>query len=316
MSKNPKPANWPTLDYNSLKDTLLTVQLWTQIVGKIRLVNTPWINHAWHVTLYVSSRGLTTGPIPYEKGNFQIDFDFIGHQLIISASDGGLKKLKLEPKTVASFYHELFGLLKEMGIEVEIYAKPNELAEAIPFAEDEIHKAYDSATMHNYWQALVRIEAVFTRFRAGFTGKCSPVHLFWGAFDLAVTRFSGRPAPLHQGSMPNMPSRVMREAYSHEVSSAGFWGGGESYPFPAFYSYCYPSQTDYGKQPVEPKQAFYSEEMGEYFLNYEYVQKADNPEETLLSFLRTTYKAAAKTGNWDQQLTCNLTSFEPDDKNV
>lgn len=310
MIKDKIPARWPELNYEDLKDTLLTVQLWTQIVGKIRLVNTPWINHAWHVTLYVSSRGLTTGSIPFEGGSFQIEFDFIDHRLVVAASNGDKKELALEPKTVASFYRELFSLLADMDIAVEIYAKPNELAEAIPFAEDEVHKAYNAVQMHNYWQALIRIDAVFTRFRAGFTGKCSPVHLFWGAFDLAVTRFSGRTAPPHQGSMPNMPARVMREAYSHEVSSAGFWGGGESYPYPAFYSYCYPTPADFGKQPVSPAEAFYSEEMGEFFLNYDIVQKAKNPEETLLRFLRTTYNAAAGTGNWDKQLICNLTSFE------
>jgi hypothetical protein len=310
MSKEKRTGSWPELIYNNFKDTLQTVQLWTQIVGKIRMVNTPWTNHGWHVTLYISSRGLSTGMVPYGSGSFQIDFDFIDHQLVVSASDGGLKRLRLQPATVASFYRDLFNLLNEMNISTDIYARPNELELAIPFAEDDVHKTYDARQMHTYWQALVRIDSVFTRFRAEFTGKCSPVHLFWGAFDLAVTRFSGRTAPLYHGKVPNMPERIMQEAYSHEVSSAGFWPGSDVYPFPAFYSYCYPPQPDYGAQSVEPEQAFYNAEMGEFLLNYEAVQQAEDPEATLLEFLRSTYQAAARTGNWDHKLTCNLTSFE------
>jgi hypothetical protein len=309
MSKEKRGGNWPILIYNNLKDTLQSVQLWTQIVGKIRMVNTPWINHGWHVTLYISSRGLSTGSIPYGNHSFQIDLDFIDHQLVVSASDGGLKRLPLQQRTVASFYSDLFSVLSEMNISTEIYAKPNELEMAIPFADDDVHKTYDAHQMHTYWQALVRIDSVFTRFRAEFTGKCSPVHLFWGGFDLAVSRFSGRTAPLYQGKAPNMPKRVMQEAYSHEVSSAGFWPGNNVYPFPAFYSYCYPSQPDYSIQPIEPEQAFYNAEMGEFLLNYEVVQQAQDPEGTLLKFLRSTYQAAARTGNWDHGLDCNLTSF-------
>jgi hypothetical protein len=304
------PSTWPKLAFEDLKDTLETAQLWTQIVGKIRLVKTPWINHSWHVTLYISARGLTTGSIPYAGGSFQIDFDFIGHELIIAASNGDIQKLKLEQRSVASFYIELFEKLAIMGINVAIYAKPNELDPAIPFAQDEVHKSYDAMQMNLYWQALVKINAIFIKFRAGFTGKCSPVHLFWGAFDLAVTRFSGREAPLHPGGTPNMPDRVMQEAYSHEVSSAGFWGGGEAFPHPAFYSYCYPTPADFGQQIVEPNEAFYSNEMGEFFLLYEDVQRADDPEGALLKFLRSTYAAAAQTGNWDGSLRCDLTSFE------
>jgi hypothetical protein len=310
MIKEKLGGNWPELIYSNLKDTLQTVQLWTQIVGKIRMVNTPWINHGWHVTLYMSSRGLSTGSIPYGNNSFQIDLDFIDHQLVISASDGELKRLRLQQRTVASFYNDLFSLLSEMNISTEIYARPNELEMAIPFADDDVHKTYDAHQMHTYWQALVRVDSVFTRFRAEFTGKCSPVHLFWGGFDLAVTRFSGRTAPLYQGKVPNMSERVMQEAYSHEVSSAGFWPGSDVYPFPTFYSYCYPSQPDYSTQPIEPGQAFYNVEMGEFLLNYEVVQQAEDPESTLLKFLRSTYEAAAKTGNWDRELDCNLTSFE------
>lgn len=308
--KNITPHSWPELAFEDLKETLETVQLWAQIVGKVRLVKTPWINHSWHVTLYVSSRGLTTGPIPYEYGNFQIDFDFISHQLVITTSNGGYAHFALPGLSVAGFYHELFNKLLLTGVKAEIYAKPNEIEPPIPFLEDEMHRIYDTMQMHKYWQALVNINSVFTRFRAQFTGKCSPVHLFWGAFDLAVTRFSGRPAPLHQGGMPNIPLRVMQEAYSHEVSSAGFWGGSVQFPHPAFYSYCYPTPPDFGIQTIDPPEAFYSNEMGEYFLLYENVQRSDNPEGMLMQFLQSTYNAAAVTGEWDGALSCDLTRFE------
>ena len=278
--------------------------------GKIRLVKTPWINHSWHVTLYISSRGLTTGAIPFGGGNFQVDFDFINHKLDITASNGDHKQFPFAGLSVADFYNELFEKLKLMGIGADIYAKPNELDPAIPFARDETHKMYDAALMHHYWQALVNINSVFTKFRAEFTGKCSPVHLFWGAFDLAVTRFSGRPAPLHQGGALNMPLRVMQEAYSHEVSSAGFWGGSVQFPHPAFYSYCYPTPAEFGTQTIDPPEAFYSNEMGEYLLLYESVQRSDDPEGMLMEFLRSTYNAAAITGKWDGGLVCDLTRFE------
>ena len=309
-SKTITPNKWPQLVYEELKDTLKTVQLWAQIIGKIRLVRTPWINHSWHVTLYVSARGLTTGSIPFEEGSFQIDFDFINHKLLLVASNGGHAEFSLSSLCVADFYHELFEKLEQMGIEVEIYARPNELEHAIPFAEDTIHKTYDPVQMNRYWQALVNIDSVFTKFRAEFIGKCSPVHLFWGAFDLAVSRFSGREAPLHPGGAPNMPLNVMQEAYSHEVSSAGFWGGSDSYPHPAFYSYCYPTPDDFGKQVVEPAEAFFQKELGEFLLTYSDVQASQHPEITLLQFLRSTYKAAAKTGNWDTSLVCDLTRYE------
>jgi len=310
MTYQTTPQQWPELAFEDLKDTLETVQLWAQIIGKIRLVQTPWINHSWHVTLYVSARGLTTGSIPYEGGNFQLDMDFIHHELIITSSGGQLISIALHERTVASFYNELFEKLAAMDINVTIYAKPNEIDPAIPFAEDEVHKNYDPIQINLYWQALVKINSVFTRFRAEYTGKCSPVHLFWGAFDLAVTRFSGREAPIHPGGAPNMPNRVMQEAYSHEVSSAGFWGGSPAFPHPAFYSYCYPTPADFGKLLVEPPEAFYSNEMGEFFLLYENVQRSDDPEGMLLQFLRSTYNAAAKTGNWDAKLCCDLTGFE------
>lgn len=301
---------WPKLIFEAYKDTIATVHLWTQIIGKIRLKKMPWLNHSWHVTLYVSARGLTTGSIPYVEGIFQIDMDFIDHQVIIFCSNGKRESIKLYPRSVASFYEELFSKLGSMGIQVTIHETPNEIDPAIPFQQDAIHQSYDAMQMHLIWQALVRIEVVFTRFRSEFIGKASPVHLFWGSFDLAVTRFSGREAPKYQGTVPNIPKEVMEEAYSHEVSSCGFWPGNEKNPSPIFYSYCYPTPPDFGKQTVEPAQASYSNEIGEFILSYEVVQQAENPTETLLQFLRSTYKAAAETGAWSSSLECDLTYLE------
>lgn len=292
---------WPDLQFAQMEATVETVQLWTQIVGKIRLRKMPWINHSWHVTLYISSRGITTGSIPYDNGLFQIDFDFIQHQLLVTTSAGTQATMPLRPRTVASFYNELMEKLAQLDIAVTIHAKPNELEQIIPFAEDEVHQTYDAAQMHTLWKAWTHIYVVFTHFRARFSGKCSPVHLFWGAFDLAVTRFSGRKAPAHPGGAPNMPLRVMQEAYSHEVSSCGFWPGSKAFPYPAFYAYCYPTPAAFGTQPVRPAAAFFSAEMGEFFLKYEDVANADNPEDCLMQFLQSTYEAAAETGNWDRQ---------------
>jgi hypothetical protein len=306
MNKN--TSNWPELKFDRLKDTIATVQLWSQIVGKIRLSRMPWTNHSWHVALYVSAKGLTTGSIPYQDGIFQIDFDFIYHKLIITSSWNENVSMDLRPRSVADFYKELLQKLRLIGIKVSIYAVPNEIEPAIPFAKDETHFAYNKDQMHSFWQALVKIHTVFTEFRAGFIGKCSPVHLFWGSFDLAVTRFSGKTAPQHPGGAPNIPLKVMQEAYSHEVSSCGFWAGNESFPQPVFYSYCYPTPAAFSQQKVEPAEAFYSEEMGEFFLPYQVIQQSQNPEATLLQFLNSTYEAAANTGNWDREaLECNLT---------
>jgi len=291
---------WPELRFENLKDTITNVQLYTQIIGKIRLQKMPWINHSWHVALYVSPAGLTTGSIPYEEGIFEMEFDFNNHFLLITTSNGGSEKVELHARTVASFYKEVFEKLALLNIEVKVYAKPNEIDPAIPFAEDETHAVYDKEQINLFWKALVKIEPVFLKFRAGFSGKCSPVHLFWGSFDLAVTRFSGREAPEYTGVMPNIPLEVMQEAYSHEVSSAGFWGGNDAFPQPAFYSYSYPTPAAFGEQIVQPAEAFYSKEMGEFFLPYEVVRTSSNPEETLMQFLQSTYEAAANTGNWDR----------------
>jgi hypothetical protein len=271
----------------------------------------PWLNHSWHVTLYVSPRGLTTQSIPNGDRSFQIDFDFIAHQLIITCSSGGSQTMDLYPRTVASFYKELFEKLALLDIDVTIYAKPNEIDPAIPFAEDEVHQSYDKVQIAHFHKALLNMNTIFTKFRAGFSGKCSPVHFFWGAFDLAVTRFSGRRAPLHPGGAPNMPDRVMQEAYSHEVSSCGFWPGSDQFPHPAFYAYCYPTPATFGTQPVKPAEAFYSTEMGEFFLKYEDVRNAADPEKALMDFLETTYIAAANTGNWDREnLECDFSWLE------
>ena len=292
---------WPDLQYDKLKDTIATVQLWTQIVGKIKLIKMPWLNHSWHVTFTVSPHGLTTGGINYSKGIFELSFDFIDHRLLIITSEGDNERVSLYPRTVASFYNELFEKLKALDIDVKIYAKPNEINPAIPFEKDEVHQSYDKEQINLFWKALVKIEPVLNKFRAGFSGKCSPVHFFWGSFDLAVTRFSGRVAPKYSGVVNNIPLRVMQESYSHEVSSAGFWPGNEAFPHPAFYSYAYPIPADFGTQKIMPVEAFYSKEMGEFFLLYDDVRKAAFPEKMLMEFLQSTYDAAADTGNWDKK---------------
>ncbi len=292
---------WPELNFNHWKNTLATVHLWTQIVGKIRLTKMPWVNHSWHVTLYVSPKGLTTGSVPYAGGIFEIEFDFLEHKLDIILSTGQRESVALRPQPVKLFYEELFSRLHNMGIEAQIYASPNEVENAVPFQKDEEHRSYDPAMMQNFWRALVSVNKVFTEFRSRFSGKCSPVHFFWGAFDLAVTRFSGKTAPKHPGGAPNMPDVIMQEAYSHEVSSCGFWPGSEQSPHAVFYSYCYPTPASFGQQVVEPEEAFFSQEMGEYFLPYDVVRQSANPEATLLKFLESTYEAAAQTGNWDRK---------------
>lgn len=301
---------WPVLNFEPLGDTLETVHLWTQIVGKIRLQQMPWLNHSWHVTLYVYSRGLTTGSIPYTGGTFQLDMDFTDHELVVRTSDGKTGKVAFYGRTVSDFYEDVFDTLRVLGIDVKIYAVPNELVEAVPFAQDRVTRVYDRDQMHLLFQAISRVAVVFTEFRSGFLGKVSPVHFFWGAFDLAVTRFSGKTAPLHPGGMPHMPDDVMQEAYSHEVSSAGFWPGSRDFPMPVFYSYCYPTPAAFAEQPVEPTEAFYSAEKGEFFLPYEAVQRSDNPSATLLRFLRSTYRAAAVTGHWDPALECDLRRYK------
>ncbi|MBD0332287.1 MAG: hypothetical protein ICV66_06490 [Chitinophagaceae bacterium] len=310
-TSNITQQKWPAIHYNDWKETLYTVQLWVQIVGKIRLKKMPWTNHSWHVPLYISPTGLTTGSIPYENGIFQIEFDFLNHQLLITSSSGRNEKIDLHPRTVASFYNELFEKLNSMNIPVFIHAVPNEIDPAIPFKRDETHQAYDKEKVNLFWQALVSTYNVFTRFRARFIGKCSPIHFFWGSFDLAVSRFSGREAPKHPGGAPNVPLRVMQEAYSHEVSSSGFWPGGEQFPTPVFYTYIYPTPPSFGEQKVKPKEAFFNKEMGEFLLPYDVVRQSHNPEEILLQFLQSTYEAAANTAQWHREkLEFDFSDFE------
>jgi hypothetical protein len=294
------PAQWPTLDYEGWKDTCTTLHLWTQIVGKIRLTLTPWLNHSWHVTLYVTARGLTTSPIPYGSLAFDIDFDFLNHVLVIATSEGARTRLPLRPMSVAEFHERLFAALAELGIAVSIHGRPNEVVDSIPFTEDRSHASYGADDVQRFWRALLQVDRVFKLFRTRFLGKCSPVHFFWGSFDLAVTRFSGRPAPPHPGGVPHLPDFVVREAYSHEVSSAGFWPGGGGIDYPAFYSYAYPAPEGFGSAPVQPADAFFHEELLEFVLPYDAVRRAEDPDAMLISFLQSTYEAAAAGGRWNR----------------
>lgn len=299
MSLKQSPV-WPELNFADIQPTLETLHQWIQIVGKIRLRTMPWQNHSWHSTLYITPKGFSTQAISYQEQTFQLDFDFKKHELLIQSSDAETQKIALRPKTVADFYKELFEKLSIMGIDVKIHSAPNEMDPAIPFAENTINKSYDPKAANAIWRAMLKVNGVFNKFRSEFIGKCSPVHLFWGAFDLAVTRFSGNPAPLHPGGMPNMPLEVMQEAYSQEVSSAGFWPGSKDSPMPVFYAYAYPSDSKFGEQKVAPSEAFYSPEMGEFFLKYEDVQKSDNSEKMLFDFLQSTYEAAVSISNWNR----------------
>ena len=291
---------WPALPFEAWTDTCATLHMWTQIVGKIRLGGSAPINHGWHSTLYVTARGLTTSPIPHGLRIFQIDFDFIDHALVIEVSDGRIARVALEPQTVASFYRRVMDALHGLDLDVRIYARPNEVSDPIPFDRDEVHRAYDAAAVNRFWRVLVESDRVFKQFRSGFIGKCSPVHLFWGALDLAVTRFSGRTAPEHPGGIPNLPDRVTREAYSHEVSSGGFWAGGGPIAYPAYYAYAYPEPAGFAGAGVRPSQAFYSTDLHEFILPYDAVRTSADPDRTLLEFLQSTYVAAADLAGWDR----------------
>lgn len=303
----PEGDAWPALPYEAWKDTCATLHMWTQIVGKVRLAQTPWLNHSWHVTLYVTARGLTTTPIPYGSRVFEIEFDFIEHALRIRTSDGAERRLPLEPRSVANFYAAVMSALSDLGVEVTIDETPNEVVDAIPFSRNDAQSAYDAEYAHRFWRVLLQADRVFKLFRTGFLGKCSPVHFFWGSFDLAVTRFSGRPAPMHPGGVPNLPDPVAQEAYSHEVSSAGFWPGGGPIDYPAFYAYAYPEPEGFRAAAVEPEGAFFSEQAGEYILPYDVVRAADAPDRALLAFLQSSYEAAADAGAWDRAaLECPL----------
>lgn len=300
-------SQWPELPYAAWRETRDTLQLWTQIVGKVRLMQTPWLNHSWHVTLYVTPRGLTTSPIPHGPQSFEIEFDFFEHALIVTVSDGGARRLPLRPQSVADFYAALMAALADLGVAVAINDRPCEIAGAVAFTNDRQHAAYDPQYARRFWQVLVRTDRVLKRFRTAFIGKCSPVHFFWGSFDLAVTRFSGRRAPPFAGKAPGVSAEVMREAYSHEVSSAGFWPGGNGADYPAFYSYAYPVPAGLRDAPVQPAGAFFSDALGEFLLPYDVVRTAADPDAALLDFLQSTYEAAASAAQWDrQELECPL----------
>jgi hypothetical protein len=296
----PASEAWPSLPLDAWSDTYATLQLWTQIVGKVRLARSPWTNHAWHSTLYLTASGLTTLLVPYDSRSFQIDFDFIRQRLAVRSTEGDLRSFPLEPQSVGAFYRRLMGELEALGMPVQINGSPNEVADPIPFAEDETHRAYDPDYAERFWRILVQTSRVLHQFRARFIGKTSPVHFFWGSADLAVTRFSGRTAPQHPGGVPHLPDWVTREAYSHEVSSAGFWPGGGPVPYASFYSYAYPEPPGFAAAVVKPETAFYSQDLREFVLPYEAVREAEDPDGTLLAFLQSTYEAAADLGKWDR----------------
>jgi hypothetical protein len=300
-------ARWPELPLAAWRDTCATLHLWTQIAGKVRLTLTPWLNHSWHVALYINARGLTTGPMPLGSRDLQIDFDFIDHVLWLRVSDGSFRQLVLRPVPVAEFYADVMLALRELGAAVRINEMPNEIAGAVPFPQDLAHKSYDPDYANRFWRVLAASHDVFAHFRTSFLGKASPVHFFWGSFDLAVTRFSGRAAPPHPGGVPNLPDDVAREAYSHEVSSAGFWPGGGAVDEPAYYSYAYPAPEGFAAAKVQPAEAFWSKELGEFILPYDAVRTAKEPERALMAFLQSTYDAAADLGKWDRAaLECEL----------
>jgi len=301
MQQPPAPQDaWPALPHTEWSDTLATLHLWSQIVGKVRLELSPWINHSWQATLYPTSRGLTTSPIPYGGKSFSIGFDFFDHVLTIATSDGHTLPKPLQTQTVADFYSDVMSGLGSLGIDVAIHTTPNELEDPIPFEDDRVHSVYHPDHVRLRWRAVMQSARVFQAFRARFIGKCSPVHLFWGSFDLAVTRFSGRPAPTHLGGIPHLPDVVTVEAYSHEVSSCGFWPGNAGAPDPIFYSYAYPTPDGFSDQLVQPDAAFWLADLGEFALPYEAVRTADDPDATLTAFLESTYGAAADLADWDR----------------
>ena len=295
---NDRTAIWPELAYASWSDTAVTLQLWTQIIGKVRLALTPWLNHSWQVPFYVTARGLGTSPIPVGNEILEVEFDFISHRLVARSSQGGEGMIPLEPQTVAEFYDCVIDLLKGIGVVVDFNDMPSEFPNPIRFSEDRVHAAYEPDAVHRFWRALIQADRVLKLFRTGFLGKVSPVHFFWGGFDLAVTRFSGRSAPLHP-DVPGLPIAVTREAYSHEVSSAGFWPGSEALPQAVFYSYAYPEPPGFRDRPVTPGASF-DATFGEFILPYDAVRTAEKPDAVLLDFLTTTYTAAAEAGGWDR----------------
>jgi hypothetical protein len=299
-SEQGRSESWPELPYGEWRDTCATFHMWLQIVGKVRTALAPWTNHQWHVTLHLTSRGFTTRPIFYDAGAFQLDVDVVDHVLKISTSNGREGRVVLEPRTVADFYRALLGELESLGIAVRIHGLPNEVPDPLPFADNERDRSYDGEYVNRFWRVLLSSAGVFDEFRGDFIGKCSPVHFFWGGMDLAVTRFSGRGAPEHPGGIPNLPDWITREAYSHEVSSAGFWPGGDSHPHPMYYSYAYPSPEGFSGVEVGPASAKWHGDLSEFVLPYDDVRQAAKPEQEVRTFLQSTYEAAANLGEWDR----------------
>jgi hypothetical protein len=301
--QSPSPNGpWPALPYGEWRQTYETLHRWSQIVGKTRLALEPMVNHWWQVPLYLSARGLTTSAMPYGgAGLVEIEFDFLDHRLLFRTSEGARQSMALASRSVADFYAEYRQVLETLGAGAKIWPVPVELPDALPFLDDQIHATYDPVMAERFWRVLIRVDRVFKSFRGRYAGKASPVHLFWGALDLAVSRFSGRPAPPHPGGMPNVGDWVMREGYSHEVSSAGFWPGGETLPEPVFYAYVYPTPPGFGEVPVRPAAAYYHQQMGEFVLPYEAARTAPDPEAAILDFLQSTYEAAADTAKWDRK---------------
>ena len=295
---------WPALAYDDWRDTLATLHRWTQIVGKVRLALTPWLNHGWQVPLYVTARGLGTSLIHAEGRAIEIDFDFVDHRLVVRSDAAPQRAFALAPMSVAAFYRRILAELAAVGVDVAIDTSPNEVDDRTPFPEDVGHSSYDAAAVTRCWRALLAADRLLRVFRTSFVGKASPVHFFWGSFDLAVTRFSGRPAPLHPGGIPGLPDAVTREAYSHEVSSAGFWPGNDAFPHAAFYSYAYPAPAGFASARIAAEGAVWSDALGEWLLPYERVRSADDPDASVLSFLAATYRAAAELGRWDPSLEC------------
>jgi len=292
-------AMWPEIPFDAWQETCSALHLYSQVVGKYRLARTPWINHSWHATFYVNARGLTTSLIPDATG-IEIIFDLVRHAVIGNAADGRRAEIPLGSMSVAEFHARFRELIGRLGGTPEFDGRPNEVPDQTPFREDRRPRPYDAEAVRRFFQALASIDRVLYRFRTGFIGKVSPVHLFWGSFDLAVTRFSGRPAPLHPGGVPGLPDDVTREAYSHEVSSAGFWPGGGGTNFPAFYSYAYPAPKGFADVQVAPEGAYFDRKLGEFLLPYEVVRKSTEPGATLMAFLESTYRAAADLGGWDR----------------
>ncbi len=300
-----QPTLWPAIPFDAWKDTCAALHLFTQVVGKYRLAHTPWINHSWHATLYVSVDGLSTGMVPDGPG-VTVQFDFQRQRLTASCATGKSASFALEPMSVATFDARFKEMITAVGGTPEYDGSPNEVPDVIPFAQDTAERPWDGDAVARFHRALVQIDRVFSEFRTGFLGKVSPVHLFWGSFDLAVTRFSGQGAPLHPGGIPNLPDRVTREAYSHEVSSAGFWPGGGGIDEPCFYSYAYPTPGGFADQPVQPGAARFDTKLGEFVLTYEAVRSSADPRQTLLQFLQSTFEAAARLASWDDGLTCQI----------